>query len=323
MREPGTQPITNDAVRVVPRTDVDAPALAFAFPSVRVGVAEYDEGPTGCTVFHFPRSATAAVDVRGGSHATIYTEPLAHGDGNVDAICLAGGSFYGLEAATGAAAELFAMRGYDTQWLGINRVSGAVIFDYRRRDGNAIYPDKALGRAAVRAAREGWLPLGPRGAGCSASVGKGMGSEYGEPSGQGAAFRQIGAVKLLVCTVVNAVGAIVDRQGTVVRGNRDPRAGERRHLADLLDADLAREPGGNTTLTVVITNLRLEPRPLRQLARHVHASMARAIQPFHALADGDVLWAATTHEVAEAPLSEMALGAIASELAWDAVLCCF
>lgn len=312
-------PITNDTIRLVPRTEVDSPALAFDFPGVRVGVAEYAEGPTGCTVFLFPKSATAAVDLRGGSHATLYTEPLAHGDGTVDAICLAGGSFYGLEAAAGVAAELFAARGYDTGWLGINRVSGGIIFDYRRRDGNAIYPDKELGRAATRAAREGWLPLGPHGAGCSASVGKGMGLEYGEASGQGAAFRQIGEVKLLVCSVVNAIGAIVDRAGTVVRGNRDPETGER-CLSDVLDATAAREAGGNTTLTVVITNLRLEPRPLRQLARQVHASMARAIQPFHALADGDVLWAATTSDVAETALTHTALGTLASELAWDAVL---
>jgi L-aminopeptidase/D-esterase-like protein len=50
--------------------------------------------------------------------------------------------------------------------------------------------------------------------------------------------------------------------------------------------------------------------------------MARAIQPFHAPTDGDVLWAATTNEVDNPDLSEVALGVIASEVAWDAVLSC-
>jgi 6-aminohexanoate-oligomer endohydrolase len=54
--------------------------------------------------------------------------------------------------------------------------------------------------------------------------------------------------------------------------------------------------------------------------RQVHASMARAIHPFHALVDGDVLFAVTTN-TAESPLLEsIGLGVVASELAWDAVL---
>ena len=80
-------------------------------------------------------------------------------------------------------------------------------------------------------------------------------------------------------------------------------------------------PHGNTTLTVVATNRRLGDRELRQLGRQVHASIARAIQPFHALTDGDVLFAAATQEVADDPaVPYPVLAALACELAWDAVL---
>ena len=49
--------------------------------------------------------------------------------------------------------------------------------------------------------------------------------------------------------------------------------------------------------------------------------MARAIQPFHALEDGDVLFAVSTGAVeSELLLDTTALGIVASELAWDAVL---
>jgi L-aminopeptidase/D-esterase-like protein len=47
--------------------------------------------------------------------------------------------------------------------------------------------------------------------------------------------------------------------------------------------------------------------------------MARAIQPFHALVDGDVLFTVTTNDVEE-ELGSIELGVVASELAWDAVL---
>jgi L-aminopeptidase/D-esterase-like protein len=77
---------------------------------------------------------------------------------------------------------------------------------------------------------------------------------------------------------------------------------------------------GNTTLTLVVTNERLERRALQQVSRQVHASLARAIQPFHTLVDGDVLYAATTNEVENRQLDSVTLGVLAGELAWDAVL---
>jgi 6-aminohexanoate-oligomer endohydrolase len=74
---------------------------------------------------------------------------------------------------------------------------------------------------------------------------------------------------------------------------------------------------------VLVTNQPLDLRSLRSVGRQVHASMARAIQPFHALVDGDVLYAVTTGEVDGPSLDSISLGVIASELAWDAVLSCF
>lgn len=314
--------LTNDTARLVPRTDFDGPALTFDFPALRVGVAEYAEGPTGCTVLHFPEGAALALDVRGGS-------PGVLGDyGFVHAICLAGGSLYGLEAASGVAAALLAAHDYAIGWGRIALVSGAIIYDFRGRD-NAIYPDKALGRAAFRAATEGTgrFPLGARGAGRNASVGKGFGSDRLEPGGQGGAFRQVGPTKLAVFTVVNAVGAIVGRDGRVVRGHLDRATGMRGHAIAELERRLAAGEAsaaapGNTTLTVVATNQKLGDDALRQWGRQVHASMARAIQPFHALTDGDVLFATTTNEVENDALDAGALGVLASELAWDAVLSC-
>jgi L-aminopeptidase/D-esterase-like protein len=71
---------------------------------------------------------------------------------------------------------------------------------------------------------------------------------------------------------------------------------------------------------VVVTNQTLDRRVLQQLGRQVHASLARAIQPFHALVDGDVLYAVSTGEVENPALDSIGLGVVASELAWDSVL---
>ncbi len=319
--------LTNDHATLVPKTEFEGPALNFSFPGLRVGVGEYEEGPTGCTVFHFPEGATAVADVRGGAPATYFTDFIRERPGPIDAICLAGGSAYGLEAAAGVAAELLAQRDYVAEWRRIALVTGAILFDFRR--GNSIYPDKALGRAAVRSAREGWFPLGARGAGRSATVGKWLGPPYElESAGQGAAFQQVGPTALAVFAAVNAVGGIVDRRGQVVRGHRHAETGQREKVADVLcrqpeiDCRL-RPPRGNTTLTVAVTNLRLAPDALRQLARQVHDSMARALDPFHTVSDGDVLYLATAGEVENLALNDYQAGLILSELAWDAVLNCF
>jgi L-aminopeptidase/D-esterase-like protein len=311
--------LNNDQLHPVPRTDMTgARALEFDFPGLEIGVAEYAEGPTGCTVIHFPKVASMQIDVRGGSPG-INGEHLTA----INAICLAGGSLYGLEASTGVAAEMFAKREYSTKWMDIALVSGAIIFDYGRRQ-NAIYPDKELGRAAVRALRPGVFPMGAHGAGCSATAGHG---ETAELSGQGAAFRVVGKTRVAVFTVVNAYGAIVDRSGNVVRGNRDAR-GRRQHAADIVRATGAYQPPAeprsrNTTLTVVATDQRLDALQLRSIARQVHTSMARAIQPFHSRWDGDILYACSTQSALDPALDEVSLGVVASELAWDAVLACY
>jgi L-aminopeptidase/D-esterase-like protein len=315
--------LSNDTAKLTPRTEVDAKRwLDLDFPALEIGVAEYPEGPTGCTVFHFPQVASLHIDVRGGSPG-INGEHLTV----TNAICFAGGSLYGLEASTGVAAELFAKRGYSTQWMDIALVSGAIIFDYGRRE-NAIYPDKDLGRAAVRAMKPGRFPLGPHGAGSSATAGHGPTAEL---AGQGGAFGVHGATHVAVFTVVNAYGAIVDRTGEVVRGNRDAMTGKHRRAEDVVAQTGAYDPPAirargvtqNTNLTLLVTDQKLDPLQLRSVARQVHASMARSIQPFNTRWDGDILFAVTTQQVENVALDEVSLGIVASELAWDAVLATF
>lgn len=291
---------TNDLIHPVPRTELPAGRdLEFEFPGLDIGVAEYEEGPTGCTVFHLPKVASLSIDVRGGS-------PGVNGQhlDAINAICFAGGSLYGLEASTGVAAELFKMRGYSTKWMDIALVSGAIIFDYGTRE-NAIYPDKDLGRAAVRAMRPGRFPMGARGAGRSATASHGAGAEL---AGQGGGYRDSGVTKILAFVVVNAYGCIVDRTGKVVRGKptgavpgRMPRS-------------------ANTTLSLVVTNQKLDRLQLQSVGRQVHASMARGIQPFHARWDGDVSYMVSTQEVANDNLDEVTLGELASDAMWDAIL---
>lgn len=303
---------------MIPETEFSGRYLAFDFPSFRVGCARYVEGPTGCTVFHFPKRANYAVDIRGGSPGTLLLSNPESGDSFLDALCFTGGSVYGFEAMSGVYREIHSERNFSVGWQELARVIGAVIYDYRPRT-NSIHPDLELGRAAYRAAIPGRFPLGRFGAGSSATVGKALGESAWELAGQGGAFRETNGVKIAVFSVVNAVGAIIDRSGRVVRGNKidENRIHSHEHVSK------GEVPSGNTTLTTVITNYKLNGFMLRQLARQVHSSMARAIQPFHTWKDGDVLVAISTQEVESTAFHDTHLAVMASELAWDAVLSSF
>lgn len=329
------------AETLVPRVKIDGPALHFDFPGMRIGVAEYDEGPTGTTVFYFPDKVMGVVDVRGGAPGTIFTDALRTGsrDRRIDGIVFSGGSGYGLAAATGAAAALKPQRLRDGQWQAAAWFPGAIIYDIAGRRLSTVTPDEALGKAALEAAVEGRFPLGPRGAGRSAMEGyyfadSKAGLRDWPHSGQGAAFRQIGPTKIAVFTVVNAVGAVVDRQGRRVRCSYAPTQMDCGTIQEALARrlpQLASNPmsatgndsnglSSNTTITLIVTNQKLEVRELQRLAIQVHSSMARAIQPYSTIDDGDVLFAVTTSEVDNPALLAMDLGTITSEVAWDAVL---
>ncbi len=88
--------LSQDAAKSKPRPHVsyEGPALTFDFPGVKIGVAEYEEGPTGTTVLYFPTPVVAAVDVRGGAPGTLNSEGLRLADDDpsagVNAIVLSG-----------------------------------------------------------------------------------------------------------------------------------------------------------------------------------------------------------------------------------------
>lgn len=319
---------SNGDYALSPVRGTDRGQVAYHFPGVLVGTAEYAEGPTGATVLSIPNGARTYADRRGGAVGASGLYEFNH------AICLAGGSVYGLSAAAGVSEALFERGQYRSGFDQLKLVSGAIIYDYSVRD-NSVFPDAALGKAALEAARDGVIEVGRVGGGASASSGK-VDAARVEFTGQGAAFRQLGDVKVLVVTVLNPYGVILDRQGRIVRGNYDATTRTRRHPAEdyaeaIGESRLVESMSGNTTITAVVTNVRLSDTELKQFALQVHSSMHRGIQPFHTPLDGDTLFALTTDEVSlpldpatshgRLSLNSTAVATIAGETAWDAILC--
>src|SRR6185437_1214730 len=142
---------------LVPVTAVSGKCLNFEFPSMRIGIAEYEEGPTGATVFWFPDRAIGVVDVRGGAPGGYNLDwlKLGYDFPNLDAIAISGGSWYGLGTAAGVAAALKDSGHRTGHWANLCCVTGAIIYDYGTRRLTTCHPDEHLGAAALAAAVPG------------------------------------------------------------------------------------------------------------------------------------------------------------------------
>lgn len=283
--------------------EIVANPLQFQWDSVKIGTAEYPAGPTGTTVLVFPKGAHGAVDIRGGAAAVREESSLSSHNtwGSIDALVFAGGSTYGLAAADGVMAGILEDRKNSVAFDKIPAVPAAIIYDYTGRT-NSIYPDRNLGYKAYKNAVSGKLSWGKIGAGVNASVGKYFSDKLAQGSGQAASFVQFGEVKILVLSVVNAVGNIYNEHGKIIAGAYDTTTNS---FVDVLTevksrvekAKPAETVKGNTTISVVVTNVKLSRSDLERLGMMVHTSMAESIRPFQTPWDGDVLFALSTADL--------------------------
>lgn len=256
---------------------------------LRVGHWTDTEAATGCTVVLCPEGTVGSGQVRGGAPGTRETDLLRPGMlvEHVDAVLLSGGSAFGLAAASGVMDWLEERgRGFDTGLGLVPIVPAAVLFDLPVGDGS-VRPGPAEGRAACDAATED-VPEGSVGAGTGATVGKVAGREHAVKGGVGTASLGEEGVTVGALAVVNALGSVVDDDGTVLAGP-DP------------DAATPGSPSfGNTTLAVVATDAGLSRDRAHLLAVAAHDGLARAVRPAHTMWDGDTVFTLATGAV-EAP----------------------
>jgi len=283
---------------------------------VRVGHWTDPVGLTGCTVVLLPEEgAVASVDVRGAAPGTRETDVL-HPDNQVQvahAIVLSGGSAFGLAAADGV------MRHLEERGVGVATPAGpvpivpaAVVFDLPSGSA-AARPTAESGLTACLAAEEGQpCGHGPVGAGTGATVGKLLGSPV--PGGLGtASLRLPGGGTVAAVAVVNAVGDVVDEDGSVLAGPGT--------VARLLDSGVPQAPriGTSTTLVVVATDVALTKVQAHRLAVTAHDGLAHAIRPVHTAYDGDTVFAVSTSRRPADDTSLLLLQTAATEVVAEAI----
>src|SRR5881227_3480446 len=151
-------------------------ATLTAVEGIKVGHHTLAERPTGCTVILVDGpGAAGGVSQRGGAPGTRETDllhPLNMVD-QVNAIVLAGGSAFGLDAATGAVRWLEEHNiGFDVRIAKVPIVPAAILFDLPVGGSPKIHPTADCGYQATTAASAAPVQEGSIGAGAGATVGK-------------------------------------------------------------------------------------------------------------------------------------------------------
>jgi L-aminopeptidase/D-esterase-like protein len=296
-------------------------------PGIRVGHASDFEGLTGCTVILCGSGAVAGVDIRGGGTGTEEMDTMSplHVTDRIHAVVLAGGSAFGLEAASGVRRFLESHGiGFPTGAAVVPIVPAAILYDLAIGKASAR-PTREMGMAAAAAATEAAVKEGCVGAGTGATCGKILGMKQAMKSGIGSATVEVGGVLVSALAAVNAFGDVRDPgSGRIIAGAR--KAPERREFADSRAILLGGHMGGgfsatparqNTTLVVVATDAALTKPQATRVAQNSHLGMARAISPVHTSMDGDLCIALS---MGEKQASVDVLGAAAAEAVARAIV---
>ncbi len=282
-------------------------------PGIEVGQAQDLDALTGVTVILCRKGAVGGVDVRGSAPGTRETDLLNPLNlvQKVHAITLAGGSAFGLDAASGV------MKYLEEQKIGFNTGAGivpivpaAILFDLGLGRGD-IRPTAEMGYQAAAAANPGAVTEGNFGAGTGATVGKIFGNKSAMKSGLGTASLEIGAgVVVGAIVAVNAFGDVIDpKTGKILAGARSVeigplQLGAKGYFANTLEvmksfagrAVLGFAAKTNTVIGVVATNAKLTKAEANKMAQMAHDGLARVIRPAHTMLDGDTIFALATGE---------------------------
>lgn len=289
-------------------------------PGLRVGHAQDNEAVTGCTVILCPPGTVGGVDQRGGAPGTRETDLLhpLHLVQHVNAILLGGGSAFGLAAADGVMRYLEGQGiGYETPVARVPIVPAAILFDLDigRADRR---PDAEMGYAACLAASADPVTQGSVGAGTGCKVGTLLGKGFATKSGIGSASLDLGDGLIVAALIaVNAIGDIVDADGSILAGVRQPPEGKQfAGTLNLLKQMNRATPGTNTVIGVVATNAKLDKEAINKVAQMGQDGFAQAIRPAHTMFDGDTLFALAT---GTHPANLNVIGAYAAEVVAAAI----
>ncbi|MGC8543253.1 MAG: P1 family peptidase [Vulcanisaeta sp.] len=279
---------------------VSRKTVRIGIGGIKIGHYTETREPTGVTVILFEEPLMAAISQKGPAPGTRETDLLRlmhREDYRINALVFTGRSVFGLRTVDGVVDYLFERGiGFDVGFMKVPIVPSAVIFDFK--PGQKVIPTWQWGYEAAKSAQDTFY-IGDVGVGAGATVGKALGLENASQSGIGFSDIWINRIYIAALTVVNAFGDVVGPSGELIAGPRDPNSGKiirtTEYMAKSNYVKVIR--GTSTTLSLIITNIRVSRESLSRIAEYAHYGLASRIEPYNTDYDGDTVFAVTTGEV--------------------------
>ncbi|RPF52165.1 P1 family peptidase [Aquisalibacillus elongatus] len=292
-------------------------------PGVKVGHQQDLDALTGCTVILTEEGATAGVDVRGsapGTRETDLLDPINTVD-QVHAICLSGGSAFGLDAASGVTNYLEEKGiGLDVHVAKVPIVPSAILFDLAIGDAK-VRPNQQMGYEATQKAASGIFKQGNVGAGAGATVGKVLGFEHAMKSGLGSAAVELdNGLSVGAVVAVNAFGDIRDpKTGEIIAGALKPEDGSIVDSESFIinQAESFGQVGQNTTIGVIAVNASLSKAEAKKVSQITQNAIGRTVHPAHTMFDGDTIFTVAT---GKERYSLDVIGSLATQVMEEAII---
>lgn len=304
------------------KTLPDSRRATSVIEGLSIGHAEDFKAASGVTALLFNKPAVASISVLGGAPGgrdtgLLETDMTVE---TVDALLLAGGSAFGLDAAGGAQAALAARgRGFAVGSVCVPIVPQAIVFDLLnggKKNWGDWPPYWELGQRAIYNAG-GEFALGSHGAGLGATTANLKGG-FGTAS---ASTRR--GIVVQAFAVVNAIGSATIGETPYFWAapyERDGEFGGMGLPASMPEDGLAMRIKGHaaepaTTIGAVVTDAALTKAQAKRLAIMAQDGLARALRPAHAPMDGDTIFAAATgvRKLADPLLDLTELGMLAAD----------
>lgn len=304
---------------------------------ISVGQAEDARIGTGVSVIVPDCPVLSAICVAGGGPGTRESDVMSAGrlvSDSIDAICLSGGSAFGLASADGVMAGLKAQgRGFAlVPRPGVPAtpiVPAAILYDLANggdKDWGDTAPYAGLGRKAFDSAGK-VFKLGKAGAGYGARAGLAPGgtgsasivTQDGLTVGALAAINSFGSVRMPGSEAFWAWPFEIAGEF----GGARPEPGFAFDPEDWGAAKANAAPRENTTLACIALDAVVTHDEIQRIAQMALSGMARAIRPVFAPTDGDVVFVISTQKqeiegsrpMSIARLGEIAAGTLARAIA--------
>lgn len=278
-------------------------SIPYTFKGISVSCVEYGDEPgdkVGMTLLHSDKYLSYYISKRGKDIAGFSLDMInREGYRGTKSIVLVGGSVMGLEGICGVNRAMLKEniengKDYHEKAIGVCCYTFN-LFSFDGIQSKYLFPDVKLGKFSYESLSNQPIPIGQAGVGCCSAVAK-IDTNWKShlvPTGQGAHFIQVGRLKVLVIINLNSIGLVHDNGRLLHKYKKHKYLNEVPNL-DNINENLSGI--GNTTLCIVLTNIKLTNQQREYYGEKLHDVIASMIYPYGTIYDGDTMFLASTSE---------------------------